>query len=79
VGVSNRDTVADGRAYQREFAVPYPLANDDSGRTWAAWQVPYQPVTVVVDRAGRVAERVDGEIDETTLRGVLDDLLREPG
>jgi peroxiredoxin len=78
VGVSNRDTVAAGRAYQREFDVPYPLANDDSGRTWAAWQVPYQPVTVVVDREGRIAKRVDGEIDETTLRGVLDELLREP-
>jgi len=78
VGVSNRDTVAAGRAYQHEFDVPYPLANDDSGRTWAAWQVPYQPVTVVVDREGRVAERIDGEIDEPTLRRLLDKLLREP-
>jgi thiol-disulfide isomerase/thioredoxin len=35
VGVSYRDTVAAGRAYQRRFKVPYPLANDASGRTWA--------------------------------------------
>jgi peroxiredoxin len=78
VGVSNRDTVEAGRAYQREFNVPYPLANDDSGRTWAAWRVPYQPVTVIVDRQGRIAHRVTGEIDEATLRKLLDDLLREP-
>jgi peroxiredoxin len=76
--VSNRDTVAAGRAYQREFDVPYPLANDASGRTWAAWDVPYQPVTVVVDRQGRIAHRTNGEIDEAALRQLLDDLLREP-
>ena len=28
VGVSNNDTVSEGRKYQREFEVPYPLAND---------------------------------------------------
>ena len=57
VGVSYRDTVAAGRAYQRRFRVPYPLANDVSGRTWARWGVPYQPVVVVVDQDGRIAER----------------------
>jgi peroxiredoxin len=77
VGVSNHDTVAAGREYQRRFAVPYPLANDASGRTWAAWKVPYQPVTVVVDRDGRVARRVDGEIHESQLHGILDELLAE--
>jgi hypothetical protein len=76
--VSNRDTVAAGRAYQREFDVPYPLANDASGKTWAAWGVPYQPVTVIVDRRGGIAHRVNGEIGEATLRKVLADLLREP-
>jgi len=60
VGVSYHDTVAAGRAYQRRFDVPYPLANDPSGRTWARWGVPYQPVTVLADRQGRIAERLDG-------------------
>jgi 2-haloacid dehalogenase len=60
VGVSYHDTVAAGRAYQRRFGVPYPLANDASGRTWGRWRVPYQPVTVVVDTQGRIAERFDG-------------------
>jgi cytochrome c biogenesis protein CcmG, thiol:disulfide interchange protein DsbE len=56
VGVSYHDTVAAGRAYQRRFDVGYPLANDASGRTWARWRVPYQPVTVLVDKQGRIAE-----------------------
>lgn len=71
VGVSNNDTVSEGRRYQRQFEVPYPLANDASGRTWAAWGVPYQPVTVVVDGRGRVARRWDGEVEPVHLASVL--------
>jgi peroxiredoxin len=71
VGVSNDDTVSEGRRYQRDFEVPYPLANDSSGRTWAAWGVPYQPVTVVVDRRGRVARRFSGEVEPVHLAAVL--------
>jgi peroxiredoxin len=71
VGVSNNDTVSEGRRYQRQFEVPYPLANDSSGRTWAAWGVPYQPVTVVVDERGQVARRWDGEVEPVHLAAVL--------
>jgi peroxiredoxin len=77
VGVSWHDTVADGRAYQRRYGVPYPLANDASGRTWARWQVPYQPVTVLVDRQGRIAERFDGGTTGGTLRAALAFLVGE--
>jgi peroxiredoxin len=72
VGVSNHDTVSEGRKYQREFEIHYPLANDSSGRTWAAWRVPYQPVTVVVDRHGRVAWRLDGGLEPGQLDPVLE-------
>jgi peroxiredoxin len=77
VGVSNHDTVAAGRAYQRRFHVTYPLANDPSGRTWADWRVPYQPVTVLVDERGRIAERFDGGTTAGTLREALVWLLGE--
>jgi peroxiredoxin len=73
--VSFRDTVAAGRAYQREFDVPYPLANDASGRIWGAWRVPYQPVTVVVDDRGRIARRFEGEVEPADLRSVLQYLV----
>jgi peroxiredoxin len=75
VGVSNNDTVSEGRKYQRHFGVPYPLANDSSGRTWAAWGVPYQPVTVVVDEHGRVVRRFDGGIEDKDLAPVLEYLV----
>jgi peroxiredoxin len=77
VGVSNHDTVAAGRAYQRRFGVAYPLANDASGKTWADWRVPYQPVTVLVDRQGRIAQRFDGGTTAGTLREALVWLLGE--
>jgi peroxiredoxin len=77
VGVSNHDTVAAGRVYQRRFGIGYPLANDASGRTWARWKVPYQPVIVLVDKQGRIAERFDGGTTAGTLREALTWLLGE--
>jgi peroxiredoxin len=77
VGVSYHDSVAAGRNYQRRFGVSYPLANDASGRTWARWRVPYQPVTVLVDTQGRVAERFDGGTTGGTLRAALAYLVGE--
>ncbi|HYT24984.1 MAG TPA: TlpA disulfide reductase family protein, partial [Actinomycetota bacterium] len=77
VGVSYHDTVAGGRAYQRRFGVSYPLANDASGRTWARWHVPYQPVTVLVDKRGRIAERFDGGTTGGTLSAALAYLAAE--
>jgi peroxiredoxin len=77
VGVSHRDTVAAARAYQRRFKVPYPLANDASGRTWARWGVPYQPVVVLVDKHGRVAERFEGGTTGGALAAALAYLLGE--
>jgi peroxiredoxin len=77
VGVSYRDTVAAGRDYQRRFRVPYPLANDPSGKTWARWEVPYQPVVVLLDRQGRIAERFDGGTTGGTIRAALDYLAGE--
>jgi peroxiredoxin len=77
VGISYHDTVAAGRAYQRRFHISYPLANDSSGKTWARWGVPYQPVTVLVDNQGRVAERFDGGTTGGTLRAALTYLTSE--
>jgi hypothetical protein len=77
VGVSYRDTVRAGRAYQRRFDIAYPLANDGSGRTWARWRVPYQPIAVLVDKQGRIAQRFDGGTTAGTLRDALAYLVGE--
>ena len=52
-GVSNNDTIEDGRAYADEFDVPYELAN--APEVWDAYQVPYQPVTIAISPDGGIA------------------------
>ena len=75
LGVSYNDSVSEGRKFQRQFEVPYPLANDASGHTWASYRVAYQPVTVVVDDRGRVARRWDGGVEPEQLAPVLEYLV----
>jgi hypothetical protein len=77
VGVSYHHNAENGRAYPRDFQVPSPLANDQSGRAWNTWGVPYQLVTVFVDRHSRIAARVDGQVEQSRVRATLTRLLEE--
>lgn len=82
VGIDTRDAPASAEAFVRRFHVPYPSYDDQDGRVLSRFGgiVPISavPSTVVVDRTGRVAARVVGRIDETTLRGLVADVLAEP-
>ena len=69
-GVSNNDTVDDGIAYADEFDVPYELAH--APEVWEAYDVPYQPVTVVIAADGSIATRIDGEVTYEGLKEILD-------
>ena len=40
-------------------------------------KAPTVPTTLVLDRDGRIAARVNGPVDATTLRGLVDDVLAE--
>lgn len=73
VGVSNRDTVEDGMAYADRFDVPYPLAHSPS--TWKLFDVPYQPVTIVLDRRHEIAERFRGPVGYDELKEALETLI----
>ncbi|MGC5617686.1 TlpA family protein disulfide reductase [Georgenia sp. Z1491] len=81
LGVNPRDDTATAQAFERTFQIPYPSIHDQSARAVAAFQglVPLQamPTTVVLDRQGRVAARIMGEFDPTSLRGLIDDTLAE--
>ncbi|WP_324653843.1 TlpA disulfide reductase family protein [Georgenia sp. H159] len=81
LGVNPRDDAATAQAFERTFQVPYPSIHDQGAAAVAAFQglVPLQamPTTVVLDRQGRVAARIMGQIDPTTLRGLIDDTLAE--
>ncbi|WNB85931.1 TlpA disulfide reductase family protein [Cellulomonas sp. ATA003] len=82
LGINGTDDAGAAQAFERTFDVPYPsLADTDNGAV-AALQgyvsINAVPTTVVLDREGRVAARVLGLADGSTLRAMVDDLLAEP-
>ena len=72
VGVSNRDTIPEGKAYVEEFAVPYPMAH--SPETWQLYEVPYQPVTIVLNADHEIHERIVGPVSYERLAAVLEEV-----
>lgn len=83
VGVDTRDQTAAALAHQRRFGVTYPSIDDNGGRVLLAFRGTLPPTaipsTLVLDRHGRVAARVLGEVSALTLQGVVDDVLAERG
>lgn len=78
VGIDSRDpSEAAARAFARHFDVPYPSIYDQQGRTLLAFRGTLTlnsiPSTVVLDRRGRVASSVLGEITRTTLDDLVED------
>jgi thiol-disulfide isomerase/thioredoxin len=82
LGINTRDAKAGAAAFERTYELPYPSLLDaqDGGALLALrGEVPPQavPTTLVLDGEGRVAARVLGRVDGSTLRGLLDDVLAE--
>jgi thiol-disulfide isomerase/thioredoxin len=77
VGIDTRDRSAAARAFVRNFKIPYPSILDTDGQVLLRFSgvIPVSaiPSTLVVDRAGRIAARVIGRVDYTTLRGLITD------
>jgi peroxiredoxin len=81
LGINGTDAAGAAQAFQRQFEVPYPSLADSDGTAVADLQgtVPVNavPTTVVLDRDGKVAARVLGLADASTLTTIVDDLLAE--
>ncbi len=81
LGINRTDDAGNAQAFQREFSVPYPSLADTEGTAIAALQgtVPVNavPTTIVLDRDGKVAGRILGLADPSTLRSMVDELLAE--
>ena len=84
VGVNTRDQVAQAQQFSREFGIEYPSIMDNAGgravqRAFAG-QVPLNavPTTLVLDREGRVAHRVLGQLASASqLNTLIDETLAE--
>lgn len=81
VGINVRDNAAAAQAFERRFGIEYPSIADFDGRTLLAVNqyVPANavPVTLLLDRQGRVAARVLGVLTRSTLDALLEPVLAE--
>ena len=83
LGVNVRDKAEFASTFTREFGVSYPtLLDSDTGNIQFAYAsaspVTATPTTLVIDRNGRVAARILGELDGTSLLSTfIDDTLAE--
>lgn len=81
VGVNVKDNRAAAVAFEEQHGITYPSIEDTDGRAVLALSqyVPASavPVTLVLDRQGRVAARVLGAVREATLTALLDSTLAE--
>jgi thiol-disulfide isomerase/thioredoxin len=82
VGVDVGDNKAAAQAHERRFDVTYPSIEDNAGRILLDFRGTLtpssRPSTLILDRQGRVAARVLGRVDATTLSDLVADALAEP-
>lgn len=80
-GVDVRDNPASAKGFERGYGFPYPSFDDRSGQVLGRFNglipITAVPSTVFVDARGRIAARVIGRVDQTTLREEIKALLRE--
>ncbi|MBI4939567.1 MAG: TlpA family protein disulfide reductase [Actinobacteria bacterium] len=85
LGIDTRDNDAAANAFVARYGITYPSLVDDGTLLLAfrgAVPAAAVPTTIVLDRAGRVAARVVGGTDATTVEGLVSDVLTgksEPG
>lgn len=83
LGIDSRDpSTAQARAFVRTYGVPYPSIYDPSGRNLLAFHGTLGPTsipsTVVIDRQGRVAASILGEVTSTqTLVDIVEQVAGE--
>lgn len=82
VGIDTRDSNASAKAFLENVGIEYPNVADPDGELLLAFKGTLNPnaipSTLVLDKQGRVAARVVGEVSESTIRGLVEPLLHEP-
>jgi thiol-disulfide isomerase/thioredoxin len=80
VGIDERDQLDQAKSFEIAHHVPYPSLFDDTGLL--ALQFPHAapsatPTTIVLDRSGKIAAKVNGALDYTHLNSLVNAILRE--
>ena len=81
IGINIGDNAAAASAHERRFGVTYPSVFDPTSEQLLAFRgsapMGSPPVTVVVDRAGRVAAVASGAVSGSTIRSLVQDVVAE--
>lgn len=81
IGINIGDNAAAARAHERRFGVTYPSVFDPKSEQLLTFRgaapMGAPPVTVIVDRAGRVAAVASGAVSGTTVRNLVEDVVAE--
>lgn len=79
LGINVRDEAGPARAFEKNFSVPYPSVPDLDATIMYALRGQVAPnavpSTLVLDQQGRVAARISGAADPSTLRAMIDRVL----
>jgi cytochrome c biogenesis protein CcmG, thiol:disulfide interchange protein DsbE len=68
VGVNEEDVSKDARRFARRYALTYPVVRDKSGGLRDDYGLRGYPETFVVDRRGKIVERVAGPVHRGKFR-----------
>lgn len=81
VGINTRDNAATARAFQTGFGITYPSIMDASGKVILGLRGKVSPnavpTTLVLDKQGRVAGRVLGLVERSTLKAMITKVAAE--
>lgn len=79
LGINVRDAEGPAKAFEESFGIPYPSIPDLDATIMYALRGQVAPnavpSTLVVDPEGRVAARISGAADPSTLRSMIDTVL----
>jgi cytochrome c biogenesis protein CcmG, thiol:disulfide interchange protein DsbE len=75
IGVNFEDSTGAARGYVRTAGVAYPVVEDADSRTALAYGLRGVPETFVVNRSGRIVNRIIGPVDAVTLADEINSML----
>lgn len=81
LGVNVRDEADTAAAFERNFGIEYPSIHGSDGQVLLEFAdyVPPQavPTTLILDEQGRVAARILGSVEHSTLKSLLEGVAEE--